>query len=31
VELTIQEFEGLELKPTLDPAWKHKFLHPIAK
>jgi hypothetical protein len=31
VELTIQEFEGLELKPTLDPAWKHKFLHPVAK
>lgn len=31
VELTIQEFEGLELKPTLDPAWKSKFLHPVAK
>jgi len=29
VELTIQEFEGLELKPTLDPEWKHKFLHPV--
>lgn len=29
VELTIQEFEGLELKPTVDPEWKHKFLHPV--
>lgn len=29
VELTIQEFEGLELRPTLDPKWKHKFLHPV--
>ncbi|MAF06233.1 MAG: hypothetical protein CL389_00055 [Acidiferrobacteraceae bacterium] len=29
VEVTIQEFEGLELKPTLDPEWKHKFLHPV--
>jgi hypothetical protein len=29
VELTIQAFEGLELKPTLDPQWKHKFLHPV--
>jgi predicted DNA-binding protein with PD1-like motif len=29
VELTIQEFEGLELKPTADPQWKHKFLHPV--
>ncbi len=28
VELTIHEFVGLELKPTLDPEWKHKFLHP---
>ena len=31
VDLTIQEFEGLEIKPTLDPAWKNKFLHPVAK
>ena len=30
VELTMQEFEGLELKPTLDPEWKHKFLLPTA-
>lgn len=29
VELTIQEFKGLELKPTTDPEWKHKFLHPV--
>jgi predicted DNA-binding protein with PD1-like motif len=29
VELTIQEFEGLELRPTADPEWKHKFLHPV--
>ena len=29
VELTIQEFEGLELRPTLDPEWQHKFLHPV--
>lgn len=29
VELTIQEFDGLELRPTLDPKWKHKFLHPV--
>ena len=29
VELTIHEFEGLELKPSLDPRWKHKFLHPV--
>jgi predicted DNA-binding protein with PD1-like motif len=29
VELTIQEFDGLELKPTLDPEWKHNFLHPV--
>ena len=29
VELTIQEFEGLELRPTLDPKWKHNFLHPV--
>ena len=31
VELTMQEFEGLELKPTLDPEWKHKFLLPTAE
>lgn len=31
VDLTIQEFDGLEIKPTLDPAWKNKFLHPVAK
>jgi predicted DNA-binding protein with PD1-like motif len=31
VDLTIQEFEGLEIKPTLDPAWKNKFLHPVEK
>ena len=30
VELTMQEFDGLELKPTLDPEWKHKFLLPTA-
>jgi predicted DNA-binding protein with PD1-like motif len=29
VELTIQEFDGFELKPTPDPEWKHKFLHPV--
>jgi predicted DNA-binding protein with PD1-like motif len=28
VEVTIEEFEGLELKPTPDPVWKHTFLHP---
>jgi predicted DNA-binding protein with PD1-like motif len=31
VDLTIQEFEGLVLQPTLDPAWKTRFLHPMAK
>jgi predicted DNA-binding protein with PD1-like motif len=30
VELTIQEFEGFDLKPTLDQKWKHSFLHPVA-
>ena len=30
VELTIQELEGMELKPTLDPEWNHSFLHPTA-
>lgn len=30
VELTMQEFDGLELNPTLDPEWKHKFLLPTA-
>jgi predicted DNA-binding protein with PD1-like motif len=30
VEVTLQEFEGFSLKPTLDPVWKHKFLHPHA-
>jgi hypothetical protein len=30
VEVTLLEFEGLSLKPTLDPAWKHRFLHPQA-
>jgi predicted DNA-binding protein with PD1-like motif len=29
VELTIQEFEGFQMKPTPDPEWKHKFLHPV--
>ena len=29
VDMTIQEMEGLELVPTLDEAYKHKFLHPI--
>ena len=27
-ELTIQELVGVEFKPTLDPDWNHKFLHP---
>jgi predicted DNA-binding protein with PD1-like motif len=30
VELTVQEMEGLEMKPTPDPKWKHRFLHPTA-
>jgi len=30
VELTIQEFDGVTLKPTMDNGWKHKFLHPMA-
>lgn len=29
VELTVQEMEGLEFAPTLDPEWNHKFLHPM--
>ena len=29
VDLTIQEMEGISLKPTLDIKWGHKFLHPI--
>jgi len=28
VELTVQEVEGLAIKPTLDPQWNHKFLYP---
>jgi len=28
VELTSQELVGAEFKPTLDPEWNHKFLHP---
>jgi hypothetical protein len=30
VELTIQEFLGMELEPTYDPEWKFSFLHPTA-
>ncbi len=29
VELSIQEIEGVVIKPTIDPEWKHKFLHPL--
>ena len=28
VELTVQEMEGMEMRPTQDPKWKHRFLHP---
>lgn len=30
VEMTIQEYDGLELRATFDEEWKHKFLHPTA-
>ena len=30
VEMTLQEYEGLELRAVFDPEWKHKFLHPTA-
>ncbi len=30
VEMTIQEYEGLELRAVFDPEWKHKFLHPTS-
>lgn len=30
VELTIEEYQGLELRAVPDEEWKHKFLHPTA-
>ncbi len=30
VELTLEEYQGLELRAVLDEEWKHKFLHPTA-
>jgi predicted DNA-binding protein with PD1-like motif len=31
VEMSIQEMEDMELVPTLDEVFKHKFLHPMSK
>ena len=31
VELTVQELEDMEFKPTLDPKWNHRFLNPTVK
>ena len=28
VEMTIEEYQGLELRTVFDQEWKHKFLHP---
>ena len=30
VELTLEEYQGLELRAVFDQEWKHKFLHPTA-